>query len=148
MSSTADGFSVRSLTVFCGRGSLRKCRGLNTKVYVTVHVCKLQSEICVLIAMLEQQEWAVSVLKVQKGSECFHAEAGGSSFRWKPGLSAQLDNVTFKNTVIFLYVYPETFTNTYVLKQNSVKKILVTVPKVFWTNVSFIAILTFWRRGW
>jgi hypothetical protein len=81
--------------------------------------------------MIEQQEWAVSVLKVQKESECFHTEAGGSSFRCNPGLSAQLDKATFKNTVIFLYVYPETFTNTYVLKQNSVKKILVTVPKVF-----------------
>lgn len=46
MSSTADGFSGRSLTVFCGTGTLHKFRALNTKVYIIVNVCKLQSEIC------------------------------------------------------------------------------------------------------
>ena len=46
MSSTADGFSGRSLTVFCVTGPLSKFRALNTKVYVIVHVCRLQSEIC------------------------------------------------------------------------------------------------------
>jgi len=46
MSSTADGFSGLSLAVFCGTGSLRKFRALNTKAYVIVHVCKLQRVIC------------------------------------------------------------------------------------------------------
>jgi hypothetical protein len=46
MSSTADGFSGRSLTVVCGTGFLCKFRALNIKVYVIVHVFKLQSEIC------------------------------------------------------------------------------------------------------
>jgi len=46
MSSTADGFSGLSLAVVCGTGSLRKFGALNTKVYVIVHVCKLQNEIC------------------------------------------------------------------------------------------------------
>ena len=44
MSSTADCFSGRSLMVFCGTGSLRKFRALNTKVNGVVHVCRLQSE--------------------------------------------------------------------------------------------------------
>jgi hypothetical protein len=36
---------VGLLTVFCGRDSLRKCRTLNTKVYIIVHVCKLRSSV-------------------------------------------------------------------------------------------------------
>lgn len=32
-----------------------------------------------LIAVTPQKEWPVSVGKVQKESECFHAETGGSS---------------------------------------------------------------------
>lgn len=46
MSSTADVFSGLSLPVFCWTGSLHEFGALNTTVYVVVHVCKLQSEIC------------------------------------------------------------------------------------------------------
>ena len=136
MSSTADGFSGRSLTVFCGTGSLHKFWALNTKVYVIVHVCKLQSEICVAYSYDVTAGMGCICTEGTERKWMFPRWAGGSSFRWNNGLSTQLDNVTFKNTIIFLYVYPEPFSNTYVLKQNSVKKILVTVSKLFWTNNS------------
>jgi hypothetical protein len=121
MSSTTDGFFGRSLTVFCGTGSLRKFRALILRyTYVIVHVCKLQSEMC-----------GAYSYDATAGMGCVCSEGTERKWKWMFPYWGRRQLFSLKNWPIckirqsnfheysnLLYAYPEPFPNTYFWRKN------------------------------